>query len=141
MLHLRLINSPVSLLCVSVLQCVMFNLNGQQPAAVTNISLCFGLTITILVFEQPKSRPLFRQSSTRRPLSQSTRLISERETTAMATTSGLTTSVLNLSDLLSNLVILAQILSQLCSIDHASQKRWLHGSPKTHAAVDFHHRD
>lgn len=31
-------------------QCVMFNLNGQQPAAVTNISLCFGLTITILVY-------------------------------------------------------------------------------------------
>jgi hypothetical protein len=28
----------------------MFNLNGQQPAAVTNISLCFGLTITILVY-------------------------------------------------------------------------------------------
>jgi MIP family channel proteins len=28
----------------------MFNLNGMQPAAVTNISLCFGLTITILVY-------------------------------------------------------------------------------------------
>lgn len=28
----------------------MFNLNGLQPAAVTNISLCFGLTITILVY-------------------------------------------------------------------------------------------
>jgi len=28
----------------------MFNLNGLQPAAVTNISLCFGLTITVLVY-------------------------------------------------------------------------------------------
>lgn len=28
----------------------MFNLNGLQPAAVTNIALCFGLTITVLVY-------------------------------------------------------------------------------------------
>jgi glycerol uptake facilitator-like aquaporin len=32
------------------LTCVMFNLNGLQPAAVTNIALCFGLTITVLVY-------------------------------------------------------------------------------------------
>lgn len=42
----------------------MFNLNGLQPAAVTNISLCFGLTITILVYSFAGAPP--RYPTTRR---------------------------------------------------------------------------
>lgn len=38
-------------------QCVMMNLNGLQPAAVTNIALCFGLTITILVYSFAGASP------------------------------------------------------------------------------------
>ena len=39
----------------------MFNLNGLQPAAVTNISLCFGLTITILVYSFAGAPPAISQ--------------------------------------------------------------------------------
>jgi hypothetical protein len=35
----------------------MMNLNGLQPAAVTNIALCFGLTITILVYSFAGASP------------------------------------------------------------------------------------